>query len=276
MTQNILDKILETKHKEVEKLHKECNFNDLLSSAASAAPTRGFLEALSKPPKRTVNLIAEIKKASPSKGLIRPDFDPPSLAKSYALAGANALSVLTDEQYFQGSLDFLRQVREVVDLPILRKDFIIDSWQVYQSRAAGADAILLIAAALEPEKLVELMTLAGELKMCVLLEIHNRDEYQKVMTAKNFPPKCDWLLGINNRDLTTFDVDLNTTIELLEQVAKSAEKIPVVSESGIRTPDDVKRLASAGVNAILVGETFMRCDDVADGVTALLGNLGKH
>ena len=273
MTQNILDRILETKHKEVEKLHKEYNFDDLLSSVASTAPPRNFLEAMSKPPKRTVNLIAEIKKASPSKGLIRPDFDPPSLAKSYALAGADALSVLTDEQYFQGSLDFLRQVRKVVELPILRKDFIIDSWQVYESRSAGADAILLIAAALEPEKLIELMTLAGQLEMCVLLEIHNRDEYQKVTEAKKFPPKCDWLLGINNRDLTTFDVDLDTTIQLLETVVKTAAKIPVVSESGIQTPDDVKRLASAGVSAILVGETFMRCDDVADGVRNLLGDL---
>ncbi|MCK5114227.1 MAG: indole-3-glycerol phosphate synthase TrpC [Phycisphaerae bacterium] len=269
MAQNILDKILETKHKEVAKLHKECNFDDLLAAAQTAPPTRGFLAAMSKPPKRAVNLIAEIKKASPSKGLIRQDFDPPGLAKSYAAAGADALSVLTDEQYFQGSLDFLRQVRAAVDLPIIRKDFIIDPWQIYEARAAGADAILLIAAALEPDKLVELMTLAGQLDLCVLLEIHNRDEYEKVITAKNFPPKCDWLLGINNRDLTTFDVDLNTTIQLLRQV-EALEKIPVVSESGIQTHDDVKRLAAAGVSAILVGETFMRCENVADGVAAML------
>lgn len=271
MAPNILDRILETKHKEVDKLHKECNFNDLLAGAESADPTRKFLAAVSKPPKRSLNLIAEIKKASPSKGLIRQNFDPANLAKSYALAGVDALSVLTDEQYFQGSLDFLRQVRQAVDLPILRKDFIIDTWQIYESRAAGADAILLIAAALKPEKLVELMTLAGELKMCVLLEIHDRDEYQKITETKNFPPKCHWLLGINNRNLTTFDVDLNTTIDLLKHVMKTAAKIPVVSESGIQTPDDVKRLAASGVSAILVGETFMRYDDIADGVRFLMG-----
>ncbi len=144
MTQNILDKILKTKRKEVADLHKNADLAFLAAQVEQAPPVRDFFSALAKPPRRGVNLIAEIKKASPSKGLIRKDFDPVSLAHAYSAAGADALSILTDEQYFQGNLDYLRQVREVVDLPILRKDFIIDSWQLYQARAAGADAVLLI------------------------------------------------------------------------------------------------------------------------------------
>ncbi len=269
MLENILDRILKTKRKEVAELHNSSDIETLKAQANRAEPTRDFLAALVKPSSVGMNLIAEIKKASPSKGLIREDFDPPTLAGAYARAGADALSVLTDEQYFQGHLDYLRAVRQVVDLPILRKDFIIDPWQVYQSRAAGADAILLIAAALPADELIALMKLAGQLGLAVLLEVHNAEELAKVTSAWDFPPaETKWLLGINNRDLTTFDVDLATTLELLPLVGSD---VPVVSESGIATRQDVDRLASAGVRAILVGETFMRQDDISQAVKQLLG-----
>ncbi len=271
MSENILDKILKTKRKEVADLHKSVDLATLMAQEEAAPPVRDFFGALTKPPSRGVNLIAEIKKASPSKGLIREDFDPANLAKIYAAAGADALSVLTDEQYFQGHLDYLRQVREAVDLPIIRKDFIIDPWQVFQARAAGADAILLIAAALQADELVELMELADQLGMTVLLEIHNAAELAKIRGAKKFPPKnVNWLMGINNRDLTTFEVDLDTTVNLIPAIT---EDVPIISESGIATQYDVEHLASAGVSGILVGETFMRQENVAQAVEKLLGPL---
>ncbi|MCD4825701.1 MAG: indole-3-glycerol phosphate synthase TrpC [Phycisphaerae bacterium] len=272
----MLHTILETKRKEIQRLHRDTNLTALQAAVAAAPPPRDFYATIAAEPRRAVNLIAEIKKASPSKGLIREDFNPPVLAWAYAQAGANAISILTDETYFQGSLAFLRQVRQAVDLPLLRKDFIIDSWQIYEARAAGADAILLIAAALEPAELVELMAVVGELGMTVLLELHNAAElamWQEqvrpaIMELKRKFPHLRWLLGINNRDLTTFNVDLDTTIRLM---ARAGGDEVVVSESGIATPQDVNRLAAAGVRGILVGETFMRSDDVGDAIKTLLG-----
>lgn len=268
MPQNILQKILETKRKEVDELHSRFAMEDLVAQARAADRPRNFFSAVTRRPRRRLNLIAEIKKASPSAGVICEGFDPPAIARRYAAAGADALSVLTDAAYFQGSLRDLERVRAAVPLPVLRKDFIIDPYQVYQSRAAGADAILLIAAALPLGTLSDLMILATELRMTVLVEVHEVDELMQVRSMIGFPHASYSLLGINNRDLTTFRVDLNTTIRMTEL---AGEGTPIVSESGIKTGQDVRRLAAAGVKAILVGETLMRSPDIAREIEALLG-----
>jgi indole-3-glycerol phosphate synthase len=275
MAENILHQILQTKRKEVGELLERQSLADLRALAAAAPPARNFFQAVTKKPRRLVNLIAEVKKASPSAGVIREDFDPVAIARQYAAAGADAISVLTDEQYFQGSLDYLRAVRAAVDLPVLRKDFLIDASQLYQSRAAGADAVLLIAAAMPVGQLMDLMILATELRMSVLVEVHGADELLNVRSMIGFPHRAYSLLGVNNRDLTTFKVDINTTIRLAqlacdERTIHSAD-CPLVSESGIKTLTDVQRLAAAGVKAILVGETLMRASDVGAAVEELLG-----
>lgn len=270
MPGNILDTIVETKRKEVQALHARWDLASMKAAAASAPPARNFFSAVTRRPRRLLNVIAEIKRASPSAGVIREDFDPRAIARAYAAAGADALSVLTDETYFQGSLDHLKGARQEADLPALRKDFILDPWQVYESRAAGADAILLIAAILPPGRLLDLMILAAELRMTTLVEVHDADELLQVRGAIGFPHRAFSLLGINNRDLTTFQVDINTTIRLAGLVEPDT---PIVSESGIQTPEDAERLAAAGVKALLVGEAFMRCDDIAAGVADLLGPI---
>jgi len=263
-----LHAILETKRKEVEALHDRSDLGELKERARDAPRARNFFSAVTKNPRRTVNLIAEIKKASPSAGTICEDFEPRQIARRYVLAGADALSVLTDEKYFQGSLDHMRAVRDEVDLPVLRKDFIIDEYQVYESRCAGADAILLIAAALPGGKLLDLMILAREMRMTSLVEVHGADELLKVRSAIGFPHRAYSLLGINNRDLTSFQVDIGTTTRLAEL---AGEDVKVVSESGIRTREDVERVRAAGASAVLIGETLMRSDDVAKRVEELLG-----
>ena len=270
MSKNILDMILETKRKEVAELHSRTDLESLQVQAAEAPRPRNFFSALTREPARAINLIAEIKRASPSAGIIREDFDPTAIATEYAAAGAGAISVLTDEKYFQGSLDDLRAVREAVDLPILRKDFIIDPFQVYEARAAGADAILLIAAALPVGELMDLMILSAELRMTALVEVHDTDELLQVrsMSLVGFPHGCYSLLGINNRDLTTFEVDVRTTVRLKSLLS---EETPVVSESGIQTAEDVELLRRAGVKAILVGESLMRSDDIARAIEELIG-----
>ncbi len=268
MSQNILDRILETKRKEIAQLRASVGLDELKSAAADAPRARNFFAAVSAQPARRVNLIAEVKKASPSAGVICEDFDPPAIARQYEAAGASAISVLTDEQYFQGSLDYLRQVRAAVELPVLRKDFIIDPYQVYEARAAGADAILLIAAALPSGELLDLMILAAELRMTSLVEVHDADELLAVRSMIGFPHAAYSLLGINNRDLTTFRVDINTTIRLQELACEGAT---LVSESGIKTARDVEKLSAAGVRAILVGETLMRSGDIQAAVDELLG-----
>jgi indole-3-glycerol phosphate synthase len=265
---NILDRILETKRAEVADLRGRLSEEDLKAAAREAPRARNFFAAVTRRPRRLVNLIAEIKKASPSAGIIREDFDPPRIAAQYAEAGADALSVLTDCEYFQGSLGYLREARRAVELPILRKDFIIDPLQVYEARAAGADAVLLIAAALAPADLLDLMILAAELRMTSLVEVHDADELLAVRSAIGFPHRAYSLLGINNRDLTTFNVDVNTTIRLADL---AGEGVPIVSESGIKTIDDVRKLRQAGVGAILVGETLMRSDDLNCAVEELIG-----
>ncbi|HUT56979.1 MAG TPA: indole-3-glycerol phosphate synthase TrpC [Phycisphaerae bacterium] len=268
MPETILQRILETKRKEVRALRERYDLEAIQEAARSGPPARNFYAAVTRPSARGMNLIAEIKKASPSAGVIREDLDPVELAGRYASAGAGALSVLTDGPYFNGSLEDLRQVRQAVALPVLRKDFIIDPWQVYESRAAGADAILLIAAALPPGLMLDLMILATELRMTVLVEVHEADELLQVRSMVGFPHRRYGLLGINNRDLKTFRVDVNTTIRLAEL---AGEDVPIVSESGIRTRQDIERLKAVGVKAVLVGEMLVRSDDPAAGIDQLLG-----
>jgi len=263
---NILDRILKTKRQEVSALKALTSADDERRRAVDAPEAKDFFRAVGSEPRRLVNLIAEIKKASPSAGVIREDFDPPTIASQYAAAGADALSVLTDEQYFQGSLDYLVQARAAVDIPLLRKDFIIDPIQIHRGRAAGADAILLIAAALAAGELGDLLGLANDLGMTCLVEVHNADELDKVEAIVAGAPGN--LLGVNNRDLTTFTVDLATTVNLLKRIGAG---IPVVSESGIKTRNDVETVAAAGARAILVGETLMRSGDMAAGVQGLVG-----
>jgi indole-3-glycerol phosphate synthase len=223
---------------------------------------------VTKPNPRGINVIAEVKKASPSAGVIRSDFDPVTIARTYQDCGADAISVLTDEKYFQGRLEYIEQVRQAVSIPVLRKDFIIDLWQVYESRAAGADAILLIAEALKPGELMDLMIAAAELSLTVLLEVHQADTLLAVRSLVGFPQKGYSILGINNRDLTTMQVDLNTTIRLAELLDKKDE---LVAESGIKTRADMEKLKSAGVRAVLIGQTLCEHPNIAKKFAELFG-----
>lgn len=225
---------------------------DLKARLADATPTRGFHHTLRHTP-NPIALIAEIKRASPSKGVIREDFDPLRIAEQYHEAGADALSVLTDTPYFQGKPEHLTDARTRVPLPVLRKDFIIDTYQIYESRVLGADAILLIVAALPDRALLfDLRTLAESLEMDALVEVHDEWELETAVESGAT------LIGVNNRDLRTFDVSLETTLRLLRYFPNEAT---CVSESGIETADDVRRLHAAGVHALLVGETLMRAAD---------------
>ncbi len=266
--QPILPRILQTKRGEIEAAKARRSEGELRRHIKDVEGPRNFFQAVAVDRGKPLNLIAEIKKASPSAGIIREDFDPAMLAVAYAAGGADALSVLTDEQYFRGSLDFIAIVKEEVPLPVLRKDFIIDPYQVWESRAAGADAILLIAEALRTNELIDLQILATELRMTTLIEVHSMDNLIRVRdTVIGFPHKSYSLIGINNRDLETFHVDLKTTLRLADLIE---DKNVLVSESGIRTRDDVAKLADAGVRAMLVGESLMREDDVEQATRLLL------
>ncbi len=264
----ILDRIIETKRAEVAAARAARPIEELRAVVADMPRTRNLYAALSAEPPRGVHLIAEIKKASPSAGLIRPDFDPVAIARTYHACGASALSVLTDRTYFQGDLDYIRQVRDAVPLPVLRKDFIIDEYQVYESRAAGADAILLIAEVLNDQQIMDLLILAAELNLTTLLEAHEADEVLRIRSVIGFPHRRYSLLGINNRDLRTQTTDLNTFARLAELAEPDTI---LVAESGIRTAEDVKRLVRAGARALLIGETFMRAPDIGAKVRELLG-----
>ncbi|MNB88706.1 Indole-3-glycerol phosphate synthase [compost metagenome] len=264
-----LDKIVATKIKEVEALSLMFSADAAEEVIAGLPATKGFREALVKRRNRDMGLIAEVKKASPSKGLIRADFDPEAIARGYEAGGADCLSVLTDQDYFQGSNAFLQQVREAVDLPLLRKDFIIDERQIYEARILGADAILLIAAILTAEQLASYTELAASLGMDVLIEVHDRSELELVIsTGKIEHPNV--LLGINNRNLRTFETRLDTTAELAALVPAG---VPVISESGIAGPADINYLSTSGAIGVLVGEYLMRQDDVKEAVYGLLGPL---
>ena len=252
-TPDILKKILTRKRQEITERSASVNIQDLKARIQSVPPARGFTKAIETTIKQgNPAVIAEIKKASPSKGVIREDFDPVAIAQSYEKGGAACLSVLTDVDFFQGSDAYLQQVREACALPVIRKDFIIDSYQVYESRSIGADCILLIVAALDDAQLQELSSLATELAMDVLVEVHDEQELHRALTLNTT------LIGINNRDLRTFEISLQTTINLLPQIPK--DRI-VVTESAIHTPQDVTLMRQHDVNAFLVGEAFMRADD---------------
>ncbi|WP_126452750.1 indole-3-glycerol phosphate synthase TrpC [Sulfuriflexus mobilis] len=249
-TPDILKKIIARKHEEIAERSAKVSIKELKQRIAVASPPRGFVSAIkAKLAKGQAAVIAEIKKASPSKGVLREDFQPAQIAASYARGGAACLSVLTDADYFQGHEDYLQQAREACDLPVIRKDFIIDPYQVYEARAINADCILLIVAALDDERMHELSALAHELGMDVLVEVHDAEELQRALKL-NIP-----LLGINNRNLRTFETSLNTTLELLDSIPD--DRI-VVTESGIHTAEDVARMRENQVNTFLVGETFMR------------------
>lgn len=252
-TPTILDKINARKREEIAAAQAVTSIERLTEQAKQQAPAKDFVGALiAKATQKQSAVIAEIKKASPSKGVIRQNFDPVAIAQSYQAHGATCLSILTDVDFFQGSLDYLRAVRAVVDLPIIRKDFIIDDYQIVEARAAGADAILLIVASLDDAQLVHLYQTATDWGMSVLVEVHDSDELAR---ALKLPLK---LVGINNRNLKTFDVTLQTTIDLLK---KMPADITVVTESGILSAADVALMHRHDVYAFLVGETFMRAPE---------------
>jgi indole-3-glycerol phosphate synthase len=262
-----LDQIIATKRDEVKQLKMRTNLQDLEAIISTLPPTRGFEQALRDPKRSSMGLIAEVKKASPSKGLIRADFNPVHIAQAYELAGADCLSVLTDEQYFQGSNTYLQQVKEAVKLPLLRKDFTIDEIQIYEARAIGADAILLIAAILTTQQMHQYIRKARELQLDVLVEVHNLLELERVLELDAT------LIGINNRNLQTFVTDLKATEQLISMIPTGVIR---VSESGITLPEEINYLSSVGADAVLVGEHFMRQPDVGVAVYELLGATAQE
>jgi len=256
----ILDKIIATKRQEIAVARAAIDDASLEKAIEDAPPCRDFFGALAAD--GPIKLIAEVKKASPSKGIIRADFQPLEIAQAYEAGGATCLSVLTDESYFQGSLEYLRRIRHHVGLPVLRKDFILDSYQLLEARAAGADAVLLIAECLDDCNLRKLHNETIELGMVPLVEFYEPENLSRVLDAGAT------LIGVNNRDLRTFEVDLAHTIRMRERVP---DECLLVGESGIHTSADVQRLAEAGVDAMLVGESLMRQSDIVAAVRTLLG-----
>lgn len=256
----ILDDIIAYKKQELASTKQRVPFSEVKARATDAGPARGFEKSLSQPGE--IRLIAEVKKASPSKGVIREDFNPVEIAKTYARAGAHCLSVLTESRYFQGKLEYLSDIRKTVELPLLRKDFIVDEYQIFEARAAGADAILLIAACLERRQIEDLLNIARETGLDVLVESHTYKELDRALLAGAS------LVGVNNRDLQSFSVSLQTTLDLLKDIP---EDRVVVSESGIKTREDVLKLREAGVDAMLVGESLMREKDIGKKVNELMG-----
>ena len=260
---DILEKILAVKREEVAVASRAQPLAEVMAVAREQPVPRDFTGALSrKISAGRPAVIAEIKKASPSRGVLRADFDPASIAAAYARHGAACLSVLTDAKFFLGDAQYLMQARAACDLPVLRKDFMIDPYQVYEARAMGADCILLIVAALEDARMVELESVAMNLGMAVLVEVHDKDELARALRLKTA------LVGINNRNLRTFETRLETTLELLDAIPDDRF---VVTESGILKPADVARMRNAGVHAFLVGEAFMREPDPGAALTKLFG-----
>ena len=263
---DVLAQIVTDKRRELEAKLRRVPLEEIQRQALESPAPRNFFKAVTRP-KKSLRVIAEIKKASPSAGVIREDFDPVAIAHAYHDNGAAAISCLTDEKYFQGSLTTIAKIKAAVPLPILRKDFIIDPYQVYESRAAGADAILLIAECLGEAELLDLLILATKLKLTTLIEVHEVENLLKVRPHVGFPHPAYTLLGINNRDLKTMTTDISHTLRLLEMVD---DLDILVSESGIRTAQDVQKLRRAGVHRILVGESLMRQPDIGSALRALL------
>ena len=260
---SILDKIVTHKLGEISAAKSARPIKDIQAAAEQAPKPRDFLGALTKGDQAgRVSLIAEVKKASPSKGIIREDFSPVEIATAYANSGASCISVLTDEHFFQGKLDYLRDVRAAVEIPVLRKDFILDEYQVFEARAAGADAVLLIAECLAPDQLLHLHEVITDLKMTALVELYDSKNIESVLACK---PS---LVGVNNRDLNTFEIDLHHSIRVKQSLP---ENIAMVSESGVFTNEDVELMSNNNVDAILVGESLMRADDIGQAVKTLLG-----
>jgi len=276
---DILHRILDRKLEEIAERSRRRTLDDLAARIADLEDTRGFVAAIdARLHDGNPAVIAEIKKASPSKGLIRADFDPATIARSYEAGGATCLSVLTDADFFQGHEDFVKQARDACSLPILRKDFIIDEYQVYEARVIGADCILLIVAAFgnkEPDgdvifdedRLTELSLLAAELDLDVLVEVHNEEELE---IALGMPAP---LIGVNNRNLRTFETSLGTSLKLKDRVGPETA---IVAESGIHTTEDVRRLREAGIHTFLVGEAFMRAPDPGAELQKLFGAPAQH
>jgi indole-3-glycerol phosphate synthase len=258
-TGTILDRILEARRASMERRRRLHPLPVLRMAVKQASPPRDFLAALRGP---GLNIIAELKKASPSRGVLRSDFDAKSLGSALACAGAAALSVLTEEEFFQGSLANLRAARTAVDVPVLRKDFLFDPWQIWEARSVDADSFLLIAAILSDGQLSELLAAGRELGMEPLVEVHSREELARVLRTGAR------VIGVNNRDLRTFDVRLETSFELIREVPRDCI---AVSESGLRTADDLFRLREAGFSAFLIGESLMQAPDPAAALRALLG-----
>lgn len=278
----ILDRILEEKKAEVESRKAAMPVRELKSRLSDSPVPIDFAKRLVRNEAGIPAVIAEVKKASPSRGVIRPDFDPEAIACAYEAGGASAISVLTDEKFFQGSLAYLRQVKAAVSLPVLRKDFIVDEYQVYEARAAGADAILLIVAALERDALAHLMNKSTEIGLQCLTEVHDEAEMEVALDI------CAPVVGINNRNLRTFEVSLDTTERLLNAVRagmpgepasgagihptiRTQGKITFVSESGIFTHEDMAKLGKIGVDAVLIGEALMRERDIEAKLRELIG-----
>ncbi len=277
----MLSKILKTKKEEVEYLKTRIPVSELKSKIRDMEETRGFLNAISPSPRPSpaggeggqgkrqsvTRIIAEIKKASPSKGVIREDFNPLKIAEIYQESGASAISVLTDKEFFQGDINYISDIKKVVTLPLLRKDFIISKYQVFESRVYGADAFLLIAAILGKNQLEDYMHLGIEMGMTPLIEVHTKMELDDVLSVRAN------LIGINNRDLDTFKVDIKTTEKLIEYIP---EGITVLSESGIEKRDDILHLEEIGVDAFLIGEALMREKDIGKKLKELIGTSSKE
>ena len=259
---NILDKILATKKNEIKNAKQLFSLSDLTEKIEINNDERDFVAALQvKHKMRSQAVIAEIKKASPSKGIIRDTFDPVAIAESYEKGGAACLSVLTDKEYFQGDINYIQQIKQTCQLPILRKDFIIDSYQIYESKAFGADCILLIAAALDLSEMKEFEAIAKSLNMAVLVESHNQAELEKALELNTL------LIGINNRNLKTFDVSLQTSIDLKEKIP--SDRI-TITESGIFTHEDIDCMNKHGISTFLIGEAFMRDADPGQSLENLI------
>ena len=257
----ILDQILAVKRIEVAAARAERSFAELEAAVRTAGPVRGLAAALRRPPGAPVRVIAEIKRASPSAGAIRAGADPAVIAQDYARGGASALSVLTDRQFFDGELGFLARCRAVVEIPLLRKDFVIDAYQLAEARVAGADGVLLIVAALDPAQLAELLVAATSYALDALVEVHDLVEVDIALAAGAT------LLGVNHRDLRTFTMDMSLTQQIAPRVPAG---VVLVGESGIRTGADVRALGAAGAHAVLVGEQLMRAASPGDALIALI------